>query len=142
MRCGEVIAISEKRVTLSDCGSWLFLPKKVTKTHEDREVPLNAKAQVAYHRLMEKQPGGFRAVNKYLHRTFYWFWNKVVRDVGKGAVYFVFQVCRHTAATCLANDAKVNTFIIGDILGHMSERTTRRFVQLKAPSALDAVGAI
>ena len=142
MRKGEILAISDKRVTLSDDGLWLFLPKEVTKTNEDREVPLNAKAQAAYHRLMEQQPGGFRAVDQYSHRIFYRAWNKVVRDVGKGDVHFVFHVCRHTAATRLANDAKVNSFLIGDILGHKNERTTRRYVHMKAQTALDAVSAI
>ena len=142
MRKGEILAISDKRVTLSDDGLWLFLPKEVTKGNEDREVPLNAKAQAAYHRLMEQQPGGFRAVDQYSHRIFYRAWNKVVRDVGKGDVHFVFHVCRHTAATRLANDAKVNTFLIADALGHKSERTTRRYVHSKPMSLLEAVNSI
>ena len=102
-------------------------------------MPLNGKGTAAYHRLMERQAGGYQAVDQYSHRTFYWFWNKVVRDAGKGDPHFVFHVCRHTAATRLANDAKVNTF---STMISATRANAPLLVHMKAQSALDAVAAI
>ena len=143
MRKSEVLAINDPRVELTEDG-WLFLPKEVTKEHKDKEVPFNARALAAYNRLMDRAPGvPFRqSITIYSHRTFYRNWAKAQRDVFKGDKTAVFHTCRHTAATRLANDAKINTKLIGDMLGHASQRTTSRYIDAKKSSLRDAVNMI
>jgi len=151
MRKGEILAITHQASELTDDGTWLYLPAEVVKTNEERYIPMNAKAQAAYHKLMANVPCKREAnerqkyrklVECYSHRNFYDVWAKAQRDVGKGDKNFVFHVCRHTAATRLANDVKANSFQIADILGHKNERTTRRYVHAKKSSLLGAVQAL
>jgi integrase len=150
MRKSEILAITHPDAELTDDGKWLFLPAEVIKTGEDRYIPMNAKAQAAYHKLLSvteykrkgHQPKYRKLIEGYSHRGFYDTWTKLQRDVGKGDANFVFHVCRHTAATRLANDVKANSFQIADILGHKSERTTRRYVHAKKSALLDAVGML
>lgn len=153
MRKGEILAITHPGAELTDEGTWLYLPAEVIKTNEERYIPLNAKAQAAYHKLMTivpvrkkrkpHEPQKYqRLIERHNHRNFYDVWKKVQRDVGKGDKHFVFHVCRHTAATRLANDVKANSFQIAEILGHKSERTTRRYVHAKKSSLLGAVSAL
>ena len=132
MRRGEIIQLTHPKVHLSPCGEWLHLPEEVCKVGE-RDVPLNTDARAAYERLVP-------VIDKvWSHRTFYWFWNKAKRDVGKRDPNFVFHVCRHTAASRLANDVQLNEFNIADIMGHADTRTTRRYVHSRKSALLDAV---
>lgn len=132
MRRGEIIKLTHPKVQLSACGKWLHLPEEVCKAGE-REVPLNTEARAAYERLSP-------VIDKvWSHRTFYWFWKKAQRDVGKGDPDFVFHTCRHTAASRLANDVQLNEFNIADIMGHADTRTTRRYVHSRKSALLEAV---
>jgi len=132
MRRGEIIQLNAPGVDLSPCGKWLHLPEEVCKAGE-REVPLNTEARAAYERLLP-------VIDKvWSHRTFYWFWNKAKRDVGKRDPNFVFHVCRHTAASRLANDVQLNEFAIADIMGHADTRTTRRYVHSRKSTLLAGV---
>ena len=107
-------------------------PKKVCKASE-RDVTLYTEAGGAHERLLP-------IIDKvWSHRTFYWFWKKAPRVVGKGDPDFVFHVCRHTAASRLANDVQLNEFNIADIMGHADTRTTRRYVHSRKSALLDAV---
>lgn len=143
MRRGEILVIQEKDVVLSPCENWLYLPARVTKAGVEREVPLNSDARAAYERLMNKEyVEGKVGIKCFSHRTFYRTWNKVKRDVGKGDVNFVFHVCRHTAASRLANDVQLNEFAIADILGHADTRTTRRYVHSRKSVLHAAVSQI
>ena len=135
MRRGEILAINEKGVELSPCGDWLYLPWEVCKSEQGREVPLNNDAKVAYERLKT-------SINRFSHRTFYRNWNKAKRDVGRGDKNFLFHVCRHTAASRLANDVQLNEFAIADILGHADTRTTRRYVHSRKSVLHAAVSQI
>lgn len=108
------------------------MPKEVCKVGE-RDVPLNTEARAAYERLVP-------VIDKvWSHRTFYWFWNKAKRDVGKRDPNFVFHVCRHTAASRLAIDVQLIEFNIADIMGHADTRTTRRYVHSRKSALLDAL---
>ena len=62
--------------------------------------------------------------------------------MSKGDKTAVFHTCRKTAATHLANDAKVKTTLVEDLLGHASERTTNRYINAKKSSLLEPVNMI
>lgn len=143
MRRGEILAIQEKDVVLSPCENWLYLPARVTKGNMEREVPFNSDARAAYERLMNKEyVEGKTGVKCFSHRTFYRNWDKSRRDVGKGDPLWLFHVCRHTAASRLANDVQLNEFAIADILGHADTRTTRRYVHSRKSVLHAAVSQI
>ncbi len=135
-RKSEIRAITnpEVEVTKDDDGDlWMYLPESVTKNGEERYVPLNAHASAAYERLLP-------VIDKaYSHRTFYWFWNKAKREIARNDPHFVFHVCRHTAATRLANEVKASEFNIADILGHKDTRVTRLYVHSKKKVLASAV---
>ena len=73
---------------------------------------------------------------------FYRSFKKAQRDVFKGDKADVFHTSSHMAATLLFNDAMVKTKLIGDLLGHASERTTNRYIHAKKSSLLEAVNMI
>lgn len=134
MRRGEILQIKNPIVKLSSCGEWLYLPEELCKAGA-RDVPLNNKAKAAYERLLH-------TIDRFSHTTFYNVWRKVKRDVGKGDKNFVFHVCRHTAATRLANDVKASEFNIADILGHADTRTTRIYVHSQKKTLKAAVDSL
>lgn len=152
MRRGEILAITHRDAEVTDDGKWLYLPGEVIKTGEDRYIPLNEKARVAYNALMERVPYKAKLsdpkytmaplISLFTHDRFYNAWKKMRKDIARGDKDFVFHVCRHTAATKLANDVKANAFVIADILGHKSERTTRRYVHAKKDALMDAVSGL
>ena len=133
MRRGEILSLNHPKVKLHECGEWLYLPPEVTKTGEERDVPLNTQARAAYERLLPVID------DVWSHRTFYWFWKKARRDISKNDPDFTFHVCRHTAASRLANDVKMNEFNIADILGHEDTRTTKRYVHSRRSTLLEGV---
>ena len=73
---------------------------------------------------------------------FYRSFKKAQRNVFKGDKAAVFQTSSHMAATLLFNDAMVKTKLIGDLLGHASERTINRNIHAKKSSLLEAVNMI
>ena len=134
MRRGEILSITDPLVELE--GKFLYLPAEYCKSGEERYVPLNDEAREAYDRLLP-------IIDKvWSHRTFYWFWNKAKRDVGKNDPNFVFHITRHTAATRLANDVGMSEFNVADIMGHADTRTTRRYVKSKKAALLAGVQAL
>ena len=46
------------------------------------------------------------------------------------------------AAILLANDAMVNTKLIGHFLGHASERTTNRYIHAKKSSLIETLNMV
>lgn len=140
MRKGEILAITHPLadVTTDNNGTWLYLPAEVIKQDEDRYINLNTEAYAAYQELLSPIAGtNLRLIDKYSHRTFYWFWGKARRDIARGDKNFTFHVTRHTVGTRLANDAKENQRVIADVLGHKDEKTTTKYVHAK-PSAVRA----
>ena len=73
---------------------------------------------------------------------FYWSFKKAQRDVFKGNKAAVFYTFSHMVATLIFNDAMVKTKLIGDILGHASERTINRNIHGKKSSLLEVVNMI
>jgi len=128
-RKGEVVALIEGEVAISDCGQWLMLTPEVTKTSKARNLPLNDVSRAAAQRLA--------GTGVYSKRKFEKAWAKAQRDVFRGDKSAVYHVCRHTAATTLVNDLAVPTVIVADILGHASLSTTARYAHSKPDALLD-----
>ena len=118
MRKGEIFSINDPEVRLEN--KFLFLPPHVCKNKTGRDVPFNEKAMSAYLRLKDN-------VGEYTEKKFANYWNKARRDIARGDKHFVFHVCRHTAASRLA-DKGYNQRYIADLLGHRDERTTSKYV--------------
>ena len=73
---------------------------------------------------------------------FYRSFKKAQPDVFKGDKAAVFHTFSHMAATLLANDAMVNTKLIGHFLGHASERTTNRYIHAKKSSLIGTLNMV
>ena len=120
MRKGEIVALGDV-AEISACGTEIYLPSSLTKTKKERYVPLNDKAYEAAVRLREC------IRHSYSHDIFYDRWWNAKARIAPNDDQFVFHVTRHTCASRLANNG-LNTGILGEILGHSSEKTTRRYI--------------
>lgn len=133
MRLGEICQVAPHSITEDDNGdTWIHLEK--TKNGEERFVPVNARAYSALEAL------GFDCRGFFEHTRFYRTWGAMRKDILGNDSRYVFHTLRHTAATVMANDLKANTAVIGMLLGHKSEKTTRKYIKAK-PSALQALAA-
>ena len=133
MRLGEICQIAPHSVTEDDNRDiWVHLTK--TKNGTERYVPVNPRVYSALEAL------GFDCRGYFEHTRFYRAWGAMRKDILGGDTRYVFHTLRHTAATVMANDLKANTAIIGILLGHRSEKTTRKYIKAK-PSALQALAA-
>ena len=133
MRLGEICQIAPHSVTEDENGDiWIHLPK--TKNGTERFVPVNPRAYSALEALSFDCRGYFE------HTRFYRTWGAMRKDILRNDKRYVFHTLRHTAATVMANDLKANTAVIGLLLGHKSEKTTRKYIKAK-PSALQALAA-
>ena len=127
MRKGEIRQIG-KTAFLSDDKEWLTLPE--TKNGDERIVPISPETLAAIEAL-DGVPDKY-----YSHRKFYATWGQARRKIAKGDQTFVFHVLRHTCATTMANDLQINSHLIGQMLGHRSEATTRKYVHAKPENLL------
>ena len=127
MRLGEIHQIG-RTAFLSDDKQWLTLPE--TKNGDERIVPISPETLEA----IEALDGEPR--KHYTDRTFYNTWNEARRKIAAGDKTFVFHVLRHTCATTMANDLQINSHLIGQMLGHRSEATTRKYVHAKPENLL------
>ena len=73
---------------------------------------------------------------------FYLSWKRAKCDVLNGDKTAVFHTCRHMAAILFANDAMVNTKLIGHFLGHANERTTNRYIHAKKSSLIETLNMV
>tara|TARA_R100001377_G_scaffold22923_2_gene12325 strand:+ start:221 stop:1045 length:825 start_codon:yes stop_codon:yes gene_type:complete len=131
MRIGEILTLDPSSFSLADSGNtWAFLEK--TKNGEERYVPINKRVRKALSDLGD-QPS--------LHwneHEFYRAWGVMRSRLLHNDDRYVFHTLRHTCATRMANDFKANTAVIGLMLGHKSEATTRKYIKSK-PEALQAL---
>lgn len=132
MRLGEMVLLGDGIATISDCGQWITLPASHTKTYTERLVPIkHPDAQKAAERLCM----GLKDV--WSRHAFYHRWMLCKRDIARGDKHFTFHVTRHTAASRMANDLKVNTSVIALALGHSSLATTQKYIKAKPDALLD-----
>ena len=132
VRKGEIVALCDGKVAVSDDGQWLLLSADVTKIRKGRNVPLNDMAREAALRL---QGSGI-----YSRRRFAMALAMAKREVFAGDPDAVFHVCRRTAAMTLVNDLAVSTVMVAELLGHASQSTTARYAHAKSDALLDIVG--
>ena len=62
--------------------------------------------------------------------NFYTAWNCLRRGVLNGDERLVFHSLRHTFATRLANEFRLNNTVVAKIMGHRSLVTTSKYVKL------------
>ena len=133
MRLGEILSVNLHSIEKDDKGNdWIYLPE--TKNGDDRAVPVNERTYKALAAL------DFLPARHFEHTRFYRAWGRMRADVLHNDPRYVFHTLRHTAATKMANDLKANSAVIGLMLGHRSEKTTRKYIKAK-PSALQALAA-
>ena len=116
MRLGEIIKIGTPGATLIKRPGMPVYIKALLRLHDTkngdtRDVPLNEIAKEAYDRLAGMH-GGFWSSS-----IFYDVWAEARSVIASGDKDFVFHVCRHSAATEMAN-MNINTTLIGKFLGH------------------------
>ena len=95
-----------------------------TKNGDERYVYLNEKAQYALLNL-DNQPEKYFRMWK-----FYRAWGAMRKDLLDGNELYVFHSLRHTFATRLANEFKLNNTVIASMMGHRSLVTTSKYVKL------------
>ena len=59
------------------------------------------------------------------------------REYARNDDTFVFHVTRHNAASKMANELKVPTVIVAEMMGHQSLKTTQRYVHAKPETLRD-----
>ena len=140
MRMGEIRKVTPAMIkrhpqqAADSQQEWVHLEE--TKNGDERWVPLNDKARAALKALNDEP------ARHYKHRSFYNGWEEARRYVAPGDEAFVFHALRHTCATNLANDLNINTILIGKILGHRSEATTKKYVHEKPQALADIAQAL
>lgn len=133
MRLGEICQVTPDKIVQDDNGhTWVYLAK--TKNGHERWVPVNERTRASLRAL------GDDCTSYFEHTRFYRAWGRMRRDILRNDKRYVFHTLRHTAATVMANDLKANTAVIGILLGHRSEKTTRKYIKAK-PSALQQLAA-
>ena len=133
MRLGEILSVNLHSIEKDDKGNnWIYL--KDTKNGDDRPVPVNERTYAALAAL------DFLPARHFEHTRFYRAWGRMRADLLHNDPRYVFHTLRHTAATKMANDLKVNSTVIGIMLGHRSEKTTKKYIKAK-PSALIEIAA-
>lgn len=137
MRLDEILTLTWDRVDLEK--NRIFLPGHLTKTGQDREVPLTPTLRGAFQRLRGKhgvtriQGLVFQRDGRRLNHTY-----RVVQELceDQNIENFVFHDLRHCAVTNLA-DAGVDTETIMKIVGHSSVEMFLRYRKVRAEK-LDA----
>jgi integrase len=142
MRLEEILTLTWDRVDLEK--GRIFLPGSLTKTKQDRTVPLTPTLRRTFQELREQ--GGviriqglvFEKVGKKHNHTY-----RVVQRIcnAQEIENFIFHDLRHCAVTNLA-DAGVDTETIMKIVGHSSVEMFLRYRTIKAEKLDDAMSRL
>ena len=135
MRLGEIRSISHNSVYQDADGNW-FVHLTKTKNGSTRDVPLNDRARYALLNLDNLPEKYFRMWK------FYRAWGAMRKDLLGGDENYVFHSLRHTFATRMANEEKLNAFVIAKLMGHRTLKTTDKYVKLVPEQARKAVNAL
>ena len=123
MRVGEILSISPNTIFANTEGK-PYVHLMYTKNGDERYIYLNVKARQALRKLDDGPK------NHYIMCNFYAAWKCLRRDVLNGDEKLVFHSLRHTFATRLANEFRLNNTVIAKIMGHRSLVTTSKYVKL------------
>ena len=144
MRPSEILGIgqdsgfkSKVYGTVTDDG-WIDLrwTKNSGSDERGRMVPLNSNAVTALAAL-DGIPG-----NHWKSKEFYREWDAARDEIAPGDETFVFYVTRHTFATTMANDYRLNQHVLGELLGHKAAATTSKYVHAKPEALMAAVSKL
>ena len=114
---------SKARVEEGADGLW-WITLFETKNGDQRQVALYKQEAIDAARSLA---AGFR----YNAKEFYLLWNVLRARVAPGDKNFVFHVFRHTAASAMANDMRLNSDVIGQWLGHRNHKTMSKYIHIK-----------
>jgi integrase len=142
MRLEEILTLTWDRVGLDKAR--IFLPGSLTKTKQDRTVPMTPTLRRTYQQLREQgnviriQGLVFEKAGKKHTHTY-----RVVQAICKAQEIgnFIFHDLRHCAVTNLA-DAGVDTETIMKIVGHSSVEMFLRYRTIKAEKLDDAMSRL
>tara|TARA_R110001606_G_scaffold220525_1_gene368366 strand:+ start:1139 stop:1972 length:834 start_codon:yes stop_codon:yes gene_type:complete len=123
MRLGEIRSITPNRVFENENGK-PYVHLEDTKNGDERYVYLNEKSKYALLNL-DNQPEKYFRMWK-----FYRAWGAMRKDLLQGDKLYVFHSLRHTFATRLANEFKLNNTVIAAMMGHRSLVTTSKYVKM------------
>ena len=135
MRLGEIRSITPNNVYQDNKGDW-NAQLLDTKNGDDRIVYLNDKARYALLNL-NNQPD-----NYYKSWRFYSTWDGMRDKLLGGDENYVFHSLRHTFATRMANEVRLNSFVIAKMMRHRTLKTTEKYVKLMPEQAKKACDAI
>lgn len=132
MRLEEILTLTWDRVDLEKAR--IFLPGELTKTGQDRDVPMTPTLRRELQRLRDKQRIRriqgfvFTKAGKRINHSY-----RVVQKICEVQKIenFVFHDLRHCAVTNLA-DAGVDTEMIMEIVGHSSVEMFLRYRKVRA----------
>lgn len=122
MRLGEVLQIGYSAEFTTDEDGDAVMRIFDTKNGDDRDVQLSKDAKKAADALS----GLYTYFNSH---TFYELWADMRHEFGIHTKEFTFHAFRHTAATFMANELKMNQSVLQDILGHRRPETTARYIK-------------
>ena len=122
VRSGILYSHNKEAQVQDDC---VYLPASITKTSQERYVSINPRVRSACLRLVDS------ITENFTHRKFYDRWEAARMDIAPNDKEFVFHALRHTCASRMANDLKMNTLIIAQQLGHRNIQTTNKYVHSK-----------
>lgn len=129
MRHSEILKLcddSQAGVYEDDEGQlWIHL--FVTKNGDSRHIAVTHRAA----RLACISLASHNMQNSYSPKEFYRLWSHMRDVIAKGDKQFVFHVFRHTAASRMANELRLNSDVIGQWLGHRNPATTAKYVHIK-----------
>ena len=127
MRRMEIVSVARpvrgKMSYLTDDEQWLILPPEVCKTKKGRKIAMtNPVLLDAIKRLKVSLQ------HVWSDKTFYRRWTKMRDDLFPNDDEAVFHAMRHTAASKMANELKMNTVVIARALGHLNIATTEKYI--------------
>lgn len=130
MRLGEALAIDHQK-------DYSTLDRSITvwtsKTDHPRTIPATTRVHEVFCR------GDFRGLHDY---NVDYRWNQVRSALGlEGDREFVVHACRHTCASRMVR-AGVSLYVVKEILGHASIKTTERYSHLNPASRRAGIDAL
>lgn len=142
MRHGEIAGLirGTKAYLDTDEDGVLWIELQDTKNGDDRTVPLIHAAAVNAAKALNCLNLREHGKNAYREKEFYRLWEHMRNTIARGDEAFVFHVFRHTAASHMANELRLNSDVIGQWLGHRNPATTSKYVHIK-PASMREIAA-
>ena len=137
MRRMEIVSVARpvrgKMSYLTPDEKWLILPDEVCKSGIGRRVPMS-------NPVLLEAIKSLQIALKFVwsDKTFYRRWTKMAADLFPNDDEAVFHAMRHTAASKMANELKMNIAVIAEALGHQDIKTTEKYVHANDDALLEA----